>query len=216
MEVIDNFWETLRSGQVLHLGWWSYLLLIILVAVEGPFATMFGAAAAAAGFLELPLVFVSSAAGNILADSLWYLVGRAGKVEWLLHYSHWLRVRRSDIERVKQDVQAHSPRFLLMAKLTNVLVVPVLITAGLARVPWRRWVPYVTLGTLIVTGALTLIGYYSTQAAKQIGQGFEFVALASPIVFVLVSMGLVRRWLRRRDEPRGSAQTSEVSETSEV
>jgi membrane protein DedA with SNARE-associated domain len=200
MEVIDTFWEALRNGELPNLGWWSYLLVALLVILEGPVSTMLGAAAASAGFLRLPLVYVVAVAANLAADVLWYLLGRAGKVDWLLRYGGWLGLRRDDLDDVERELCEHPWRVLLVSKLTNILVTPTLVATGLARVEWRRWVPPALLGTLVITGVLILIGYISAEAAKHVQQGLECLTLASPIAFVLIVLWFVRRRLRRRHE----------------
>ena len=197
MQLIVDFWRTLWNGQVLNLGWGSYLILALLVVVEGPVATLLGAAAASVGFLRLHLVFVAVVVGNVTADVLWYLLGYAGKIEWLMRYGRRLGLRRTDLDRVQRDMQNHSPKMLLIAKLTNVLVVPTLVATGLARVRWRRWFPVTVIGTLITSGALTLIGYYTTEVAKQMQQGLQYLAFASPIIFVLVTLWLISRVVRQ-------------------
>ena len=63
LELIQNFWNNLQTGQATHLGSWRYVLLWLLVIVEGPIATLLGAAAASAGFMRLGLVFVVASLG---------------------------------------------------------------------------------------------------------------------------------------------------------
>ena len=53
MEILFSFLSdmmaTIRHGGWPELGVWSYVLLAVLVATEGPITTLIGAAAAAAG-----------------------------------------------------------------------------------------------------------------------------------------------------------------------
>ena len=71
LQLIQHFILAMKTGQLPQLGYWTYLVLALLVAVEGPVATLLGAAAASAGLMRPGLVFVSAAAGNLTADSLW-------------------------------------------------------------------------------------------------------------------------------------------------
>jgi len=52
-------------------GIWKYLILAFLVAVEGPAATLLGAAAAGIGVMQLKLVFVFASSGILTADTIW-------------------------------------------------------------------------------------------------------------------------------------------------
>jgi membrane protein DedA with SNARE-associated domain len=200
MEWIHSFWISLRAGQFPQLGIWSYFILAILVAVEGPIATLLGAAAASAGFMRPGLVFVSAAIGNLTADSLWYSLGSAGRLDWLLHYGRRFGVRKRHLERLTEEMHNHATKILLFAKLTAGFVIPSLIAAGLAKIPWKRWFPVILSGEMIWTGTLVLIGYYATEAVKQIERGVEYVGIAASALFLLFILWGVRRILRKREE----------------
>ncbi|HEX7976175.1 MAG TPA: VTT domain-containing protein, partial [Anaerolineales bacterium] len=177
-ELIQNFVLLVRSNQIPDLGVWNYVLLAVFVAIEGPIATLIGAAAASAGILRPALVFIAASIGNLTADSLWYSLGYAGKIEWILHYGRWLGVRGHHLERLKTAMHDHAPQILFLAKISSAFIIPSLIAAGLARVPWRRWFPMVFGGEMLWTGTLVLAGYYATEAIKKIEKGIEYVALA--------------------------------------
>ena len=78
MELIQGFWEAIRTGNLPDLGQWSYVLIALLVFVEGPSVTLVAGAMAATGILRPELVFVAAAAGNIASDQFWYWLGRLG------------------------------------------------------------------------------------------------------------------------------------------
>jgi membrane protein DedA with SNARE-associated domain len=200
LELIQNFWNNLQTGQATHLGSWSYVLLWLVVIVEGPIATLLGAAAASAGFMRLGLVFIAAILGNFTADVLWYLLGHVGKIEWLLRYSRWLGVRRHHLERLQQSMREHAFKIMLSAKLTNAFTIPSLIAAGLAGVPWKRWIPAFLIGQCIWTGTLVLIGYYAAESIKQVQGDIRYVVLVASLLFLLVIIWLARRTLRKREE----------------
>ena len=83
MAFIETLLLTIKAGQLPEFGYWSYVILAILVLIEGPVATLLAAAAASAGLMRPTLVFVSAAIGNLTADTLWWLLGYAGKTEWI-------------------------------------------------------------------------------------------------------------------------------------
>lgn len=201
------FWEglvtALKSGQLPQLGLWTYILLALLVAIEGPIATLFGAAAASAGLMRPTLVFFAAATGNLMADCLWYSLGYLGKTEWVYHFGQRLGIRQSLIEHLKHNIIEHATKVLFLAKLTMSFVVPSLVTAGLLKIPWRRWLPPLILAETIWTGTLVLIGYYTTEAIKRIEQGVEYAVLIVSILFVsfLIFQGrrLIKQW--DKDQP---------------
>lgn len=185
----------MRSGQILEFGDWSYFLLAILVAIEGPIATLLGAAAASAGFMRPGLVFLSAAIGNLTADSLWYTLGYVGKIEWALRFGRRLGVHPDTLEKIENAMRKHATRILFVAKLTVSFVIPSLIAAGLVKAPWRKWFPAIFGGEMIWTGSLVLIGYYTTEAIKRWESRLEYLALFSAIAFVLFVLLAGRRIL---------------------
>src|SRR5574340_896441 len=96
--LLNSLVTTIKSGQLPQLGFWTYVLLAVLVAIEGPIATLLGAAAASAGLMRPVPVFLAAAAGNLTADSLWYTLGYLGKAEWILHFGRRLGLRESLID----------------------------------------------------------------------------------------------------------------------
>ena len=179
------------------MGAWTYLVLAILVAIEGPIATLLGAAAASAGLMRPWLVFAAAAAGNLTADSLWYSLGYLGKIEWVLRFGRKLGVRKDFLERLESGMHEHAVRILFIAKLTVSFVIPTLIAAGLVRIPWKRWFPAIFTGEMIWTGSLVLIGFFTTEAMKRIEKGMGYVILAASVVFVFAMLWLLHRFLTK-------------------
>jgi membrane protein DedA with SNARE-associated domain len=196
--LLMNLGAYIRSNQLPQVGSWSYFILAILVAIEGPVATLLGAAAASTGLMRPGLVFIAAAAGNLTADSLWYTLGYVGRIEWLLRVGQKLGVRREYLERLQAGMHRHATRILFIAKLTVSLVIPSLIAAGLVRAPWKRWFPAIFAGEMIWTGSLVLIGFYTTEAIKRIEQGVGYVILVSSLVFIFFFLWLAHRILTRK------------------
>ncbi|MGA9531427.1 MAG: VTT domain-containing protein [Anaerolineales bacterium] len=194
VDFFHSFSQALASGQsVQHWGAWTYLALSGLVLVEGPVATLLGAAAASAGFMDPLLVFASASLGNLTADMLWYGLGYLGKIEWVLRHGRWFGVRRAHIDRLTRDLHRHARKLLLVAKLTFSLAVPVLIATGVAKVPWRRWFYVVFLAEMLWTGSLVVVGYHFARSLAQLEAGLQVVAVVSVALFAF----LIGRYLYR-------------------
>lgn len=191
---------TLRSGQIPEFGYWSYVILFVLVAIEGPISVLLAAAAASAGLMRPLPVFLAAAAGNLTADNLWYLLGYMGKTEWIHRIGGRLGVRPSLIEHLKHNMIKHATRVMFLAKITVSFVIPALITAGLLRVPWKRWFPAFIVAEALWTGTLVFIGYYTTESLKRVQQGVEYIGLGVSIALVIVLFVLGRQLLKSLDK----------------
>src|SRR5690349_11441433 len=191
---------SLSPGQTVPWGGWAYLLLGILVAVEGPFATLAGAVAASAGLLNPILVFIAASLGNLTADILWYSLGYFGKVEWWLHHVGRLGIKESSLARLQKDIYTHIHKVLFVAKMTLGLVVPTLIAAGLARVPFRRWFGVLFAAECIWTGGLVVTGYYFGYLVQRLETDLRWVSIGGIVVIIgLILYYMVRRPKLKQD-----------------
>ncbi len=206
IDLLQSFLFALRTEQLPQLGIWTYFLLAVLVAVEGPIATLLGAVAASAGLMKPGWVFLAAAVGNMTADSLWYTLGYLGKIDWILRIGKRVRIKREILERLEIEMSKHAARILFAAKLTLTLMIPALIAAGLVKAPWRKWFPAIFGGEMIWTGSLILIGYYATEAIKKVELGVEYVAFVGSLMLVGLLIFVWRKAIKKRygikDEPK--------------
>jgi membrane protein DedA with SNARE-associated domain len=196
LELLREIFVLMRSGQLPQLGLWTYILLAALVAIEGPVATLLGAAGASAGLMRPWLVFAAAAAGNLTADCLWYSLGYMGRIEWFLRFGRRMGLSRDHLERLQHNMRKHAAKILFFAKLSLSMVIPSLVAAGLVKAPWRRWFPFVFTAEMIWTGSLVLVGYYATEAIKRVEQGLEYLVLVASSLFIILMIWLARRILR--------------------
>lgn len=204
LELSHNLATTFSSeSSIFSTGLGHYILFAIVVAVEGPITTLFGAAAASAGIMHPGWVFFAACCGNMTADILWYSLGYMGKTEWALHYAGWMGLRRYHIDRLEQHINDHAAKVLFLAKLSAGFMIPTLIAAGLAKVPMRRWLPALVVGETLWTGTLVVTGFYATEAIKQVEKGIHYVGIAGSILFVVVILFWVaRRYVRKSEDFR--------------
>jgi membrane protein DedA with SNARE-associated domain len=185
------------------LGLWAYLLLALLVIVEGPVATLAGAVAASVGWMKPVPVFITAATANLMSDTLWYTLGYLGKMEWLHRYGSWFGLREDYIHRLDRDIQKHAAKLLFIAKLTLGFTIPSLVATGLARVPMRRWIYSLVIAETIWTGSLVFLGFHFGHYIKRLERGVEVVSVVGALLFMLVLFFYISRFRRRSSEREG-------------
>jgi membrane protein DedA with SNARE-associated domain len=200
IDLLRSFAAALRSGQLPELGQWTYVILAMLVAVEGPIATLLGAAAASAGLMRPIPVFFAASVGNLTSDVLWYGLGYAGKIEWVSRFGQRMGIDRRHLERLERNLKKHSIQVIFLAKLTVSFSIPTLIAAGLIKAPWRKWFPAVCIAETIWTGSLVLLGYYATEAIKRVEQGVEYIVLFASAFFLVFLLWLGRRMIKAQEK----------------
>ncbi len=196
LELIEQFWTSLQQGQLPQLGSWNYLLLASLIIWQGPLATLLGGAAASAGLLQPGLVFLVAIVTNLTADVLWYSIGRRGNVASFFSKDGRFGKHQARYLLLQQGMHRHSTKILLMAKVSAGFALPTLIAAGLSGLSWRRWFPVVFIGETIWTGTLILIGFYFTEAIKQVEHGLQLLLVGFSFFFLVLLVWFISRQMR--------------------
>lgn len=198
MAILDQIRSAFLTGIPPDLGRWSYLIIAILVFMEGPAVTLVAAAMAATGILRADLVFIAAAIGNFLADSTWYGIGYMGGRHGIVYRMGWFSRWRPQIETMETGVQAHGPRMYLMAKLSlGLLTVPTLLAAGLVRVAWWRLLAVSIFIEPIWTGMLVFAGYNLGAYLARFERDIQIAAVIGGVLLLAIVLGFYRRLFRR-------------------
>jgi membrane protein DedA with SNARE-associated domain len=179
------------------LGLWAYILLFIVVLVEGPVATLAASVAASSGIMNPYAVFFVASGSNALADIMFYLLGRVGKIEWLLKYERFTGLNLEKIQRLEKDIYMHAPKLLFISKLTLGFSIPTLMVTGMLKVPLKRWLWALITAETIWSGSLVVLGYYFGQYMRTLERGVQIVALIASLVFVIAVVLYFHSFRRR-------------------
>ncbi len=195
---VEQMWDALRTGQLPDLGMWSYVILMLLVFVEGPAATLVAATMAGQGILRADLVFLFSMTGNFLADVFWYLLGYFGGSRRILLRFGFIRRRWFTIRRLQRGLHGKAARIYLLTKLSmGLLTIPLLIASGMSRVPWYR----LAMVSLVVepfwNALLLLAGMRLGEYVAELENGLQILAIVGTLVVFFVLMATYRRMFAR-------------------
>ena len=194
INAFQQFFANLQSS-IPDLGVWSYVLLGLLVATEGPLSTLIGASASAAGMLQWEWVLVATVVGNVVGDCVWYSVGYMGRMKWLYDHGRWFGMRPHHVARLEREMRLHARKLIIFAKIAYGLIVPTLVAAGLARVPWRKWFPVVFVVETLWSILLVWIGFHTTAFIQDFEQAVHAIGVT---LAVGAAAFLLMRFLRRR------------------
>lgn len=139
---------------------YGYVALLPLAVIEGPAVTVFAAFLAAQGLLDVGVVYAVVGPGDLLGDVLYYVAGRFLLQRLVTWHRAWATRLRHRVGVLAQRVRARAGAMLLFGKLTHSAGFAVLLAAGAAHVPIRRFLAYNFLGTLPKSLLFVVIGYW--------------------------------------------------------
>lgn len=198
MDLLEQIWTAIRTGTLPDLGAWSYLLLFVLVFVEGPVVTMMAGAMAGAGILRFDMVLLVAILANTIADYIWYLLGYFGGNRSILYRTRWMRRRRHVVQRLRASIRQEAVKLFVLTKLAvGMMSIPVLIAAGMSHVAWWRLFLVSLIVEPIWNGILIFAGYRLGDYISHLDRGLRILAFLGSVIIVWLFIDIYRRMLHR-------------------
>jgi membrane protein DedA with SNARE-associated domain len=171
--------------------------------VPAPPVLLAAGALAAVGKLDAMLAVGMAAAAAILADSLWFCLGRKGGGRALPVVSRWARSRNISLANAKTAVARHGLWTLTAAKFLPGTVMPSL--AGALGMSSRRFLLFDGLAALFYAGCYVTAGFLFHNQVQQVMVCFDRVCHGVIGLGVFLVIGYVgyKYALRRRNKKPG-------------
>lgn len=140
---------------------YKYALIILITIPEGPMIMLISGALVKLKHLELWPAFFSLLFGDLLADILWYCLGYFGGAKFINRFGKYFGVTKEHVEMMSKFYHKYHEWILLITKLTMAFgfAVVVFVTAGMVRIPFKRFLVVVAIGQLLWTSLLMFLGY---------------------------------------------------------
>lgn len=172
------------------LSFWGYPVMLFLMILEGPIATIVSAFLASMGYFNIFIVFGLSVAGDVMGDIILYYIGYFGGQKILPKVEKFLKINQSIVEKLKRKFHENSGRIIFYVKSTTGLSYITFITAGTLKVPISKFVKFSILGGLIWSSFLVIMGYFFGYAADKISEYIKYAGLIILIIAVFFFIGL--------------------------
>ena len=133
-------------------------LIALGVLVEGPIVTVMAGSLAGAGLLDWWAVLLVAVLADVVADTAFFVLGRAGRRPRVAPVLSRLGLTGDRWETLRATVTENLPRVVLGAKLVDVGAIPAFLATGLAGVRLERFLAWVLPATAVRATVLVGIG----------------------------------------------------------
>ncbi len=163
--------------------------------------TIIGGFLVSLGYLNFFLAYLVLLFGDLVGDSLYYSIGRWGRNRFIERWGRYVGITAERLALMEAYFEKHGGKSLFFGKLTHAVGGVILVAAGMAKVPFWKFIWYNFLATLPKALILMLIGFYFGQAYAQLNRYLDYTALVTvAVVVLLIILYLVVRKIGKKYE----------------
>jgi membrane protein DedA with SNARE-associated domain len=179
---------------------YKYFIIFPLAIVEGPFVMMICGLLVKLGYLNFTLAFILLMTGDLLGDIIWYGIGYKFGMTFVKKFGKFFGIGEENIQKVKSIFHKYHAAILFLSKITMGLgfALVTLVTAGLSKIPFRRFVFWNALGGIVWTAALMLVGFYLGNFYLKVNGVLGIFSTLALFVVVFIVLISIARYVRKR------------------
>ena len=179
---------------------YKYIIIVPGAIIEGPILSIICGLLVRLDFLNFWFAYFFLMLGDLIGDMIWYWAGYHWGKGLITRFGKYFSITENTLEIIKRLYHKYHSPILLISKLTMGFGFPgaVLATAGIVRIPFRKFMFYNVIGQLIWTGGLLAIGYFVGEAYIQINGGLEIFSLIAVIILAIAILFGVGKYIRKR------------------
>jgi membrane protein DedA with SNARE-associated domain len=175
-----------------------YGLMLLIGIVEGPILAFICGIMFRWGYFPFWPMYLVLMLGDIIGDIVWYYIGKTAGLKFVEKYGKYFGLKPELISRVEYYFHKYKHPILIISKLTTGFgfATVVLFTAGLVKIPFRRYITINILGQFVWTGLLMGAGYLFGHLYSTFNNVFQRLGLAAACIIVVVAIIQVGKYIR--------------------
>jgi len=177
-----------------------YGLIIVLACAEGPILSMLFGVLIRFDLFPFWPVYAALMLGDLIGDVVWYYIGYHFGHRFIRRFGHRFGITEEAVERMTKFFHKYKHPILFISKITNGLglALVTLMTAGIARIPFWKYMIVNLLGQLIWSGFLLGVGYFFSNLYVQIDNIFWRIGVVAAAAVILFLIYRLQKQLRKK------------------
>ncbi len=184
-----------------YLSAYGYIALVPLAMLEGPIIALVAGFMVYLGVFSFIPAYLIMLLGDFVPDSAYYAIGYYGKKDKLItKYDTKSKLISRHFGYIEKLWHGHTMKTMFVSKLAYGFSIPLLVTAGLVRLPYKKFIWQALIVTLFQYGLLMTIGYFlgqSYMSAAPYVKNIEII-IAVVAVLVIVLYFLIQRYFGKK------------------
>ncbi|MBU1137244.1 DedA family protein [Patescibacteria group bacterium] len=156
---------------------YKYFAIFPLAFFEGPIITIIAGFLASLGYINFLTAYLVIVVADEASDLMYFWIGEKGGRKFINRWGHYLGIAQKQAVSLEKYFGRHGGKMLFLGKLLHGIGTVFLVAAGLAKMPFSKFIFYNSLATLLKSIILITIGFYFGQAFMAINAYLEKITL---------------------------------------
>lgn len=165
----------------------GYVFIFLAMCLEGPMITAASGFAAALGFFNPWAILTLSILGDLVPDSIYYLIGYIGRFAVIEKIAHRLGLNQERIRRIEEHLKKHFGKTMVALKLTPVVPTFGFMLVGYLRLSFIDFTKYSAAVTIPKAIIFFVIGYFFGRLYN-INQYLHYVEVIFPLAIITIML----------------------------
>lgn len=178
----------------------TYAVIIFVAFVEGPLLGMICGLLIRLGDFHFIPIYFALMVGDLIGDTFWYIVGYYFAGPFLSRFGNYFSITEEGIATVERIFRKHRDSILLVSKMTMGFgfALVTLVTAGIVKIPFRRYIAMNIIGQFVWTGIIIGIGYGLGDAYTNVSSVIGKISVLASIIVLFAALLGFGKYLRTR------------------
>jgi len=177
-----------------------YVVIAFVACAEGPWISLILGVLLRLGFFYFWPIYISLMIGDLVGDVIWYYIGRRYGHSFISKHGHRFSITEESVTRMTELFHKHKNAVLFLSKISNGLgfSLVTLMTAGMVRIPFTRYIVINAVGQLVWTGFLIGTGFFFSNLYITVDNVLGKISITAAIIVIAFLGYRYFRYLRRK------------------
>lgn len=177
----------------------SYVIIFILMFIEGPIVAYASSFAAALGYFNVWILIPLFILGNQIPDVLIFKIGGLLRGKTVEKYVSYFGLHKRRIKWLEKNINKHSIKTIILIKSIPPLPLPGIIISGFMKMPFKKFFWIDLIYNILYAILFIALGYYSGLVTNMSLKYFKLGELLIPIAIILIiGVYLLIKWIDRK------------------
>jgi len=163
----------------------GYFILLPFSIVEGPIVAVIVGFLVSIKIFNFYISFTILLLGDVIGDIIFYYLGMAGRHSFINKWGKYVGISEEKIKKITPHFHNNTWKILLFSK-THPLGSAVLFTAGVVKMPFKKYIFINTLASSVKVIIFIYVGIYLGEAYASSQKYLNYVGIISTIFAILL------------------------------